>query len=378
MVQELNYQDVEFPVAIRHYGKIEKQNSINVNVFGYKDKQFYPIRVSKQTNEKVLNLLLITDGEKQHYILIKDFNRMMYHKTKHQHRKHFRMHCLQYFSTEKILAKHNCNYMVINGEQAIRMPNEVNMVQFKNHHKQMPVPFVIYADFETITEKVSGCQLDDAKSYTDKYQKHTGCSYGYRVVCCYDDAYSEPVQIYRGEDSIKTFMEQMLSEVQYCQKIISTKFNKPLQMTDEDEQQFKAAEECHICGKKYKETDIRVRNHCHITGQYSGSAHQDCNLKLKISPKEFTIPVIFHNLRGYDSHFIMQEIGSIGKSNNLSINCITKNMKKYMAFMLGKHLVFLERLAAKLPTDVFKYTGQVFQDEKLLLMKQKGVPYLFE
>ena len=378
MVQELNYQDVEFPVAIRHYGKIEKQNSINVNVFGYKDKQFYPIRVSKQTNEKVLNLLLITDGEKQHYILIKDFNRMMYHKTKHQHRKHFRMHCLQYFSTEKILAKHNCNYMVINGEQAIRMPKEVSMVQFKNHHKQMPVPFVIYADFETITEKVSGCQLDDAKSYTDKYQKHTGCSYGYRVVCCYDDAYSEPVQIYRGEDSIKTFMEQMLSEVQYCQKIISTKFNKPLQMTDEDEQQFKAAEECHICGKKYKETDIRVRNHCHITGQYSGSAHQDCNLKLKISPKEFTIPVIFHNLRGYDSHFIMQEIGSIGKSNNLSINCITKNMKKYMAFMLGKHLVFLERLAAKLPTDAFKYTGQVFQDEKLLLMKQKGVPYLFE
>ena len=378
MVQELNYQDVEFPVAIRHYGKIEKQNSINVNVFGYEDKQFYPIRVSKQTNEKVLNLLLITDGEKQHYILIKDFNRMMYHKTKHQHRKHFRMHCLQYFSTEKILAKHKCNYMVINGEQAIRMPKEVSMVQFKNHHKQMPVPFVIYADFETITEKVSGCQLDDAKSYTDKYQKHTGCSYGYRVVCCYDDAYSEPVQIYRGEDSIKTFMEQMLSEVQYCQKIISTKFNKPLQMTDEDEQQFKAAEECHICGKKYKETDIRVRNHCHITGQYRGSAHQDCNLKLKISPKEFTIPVIFHNLRGYDSHFIMQEIGSIGKSNNLSINCITKNMKKYMAFMLGKHLVFLERLAAKLPTDAFKYTGQVFQDEKLLLMKQKGVPYLFE
>ena len=378
MVQELNYQDVEFPVAIRHYGKIEKQNSINVNVFGYEDKQFYPIRVSKQTNEKVLNLLLITDGEKQHYILIKDFNRMMYHKTKHQHRKHFRMHCLQYFSTEKILAKHKCNYMVINGEQAIRMPKEVSMVQFKNHHKQMPVPFVIYADFETITEKVSGCQLDDAKSYTDKYQKHTGCSYGYRVVCCYDDAYSEPAQIYRGEDSIKTFMEQMLSEVQYCQKIISTKFNKPLQMTDEDEQQYKAAEECHICGKKYKETDIRVRNHCHITGQYRGSAHQDCNLKLKISPKEFTIPVIFHNLRGYDSHFIMQEIGSIGKSNNLSINCITKNMKKYMAFMLGKHLVFLERLAAKLPTDAFKYTGKVFQDEKLLLMKQKGVPYLFE
>ena len=79
------------------------------------------------------------------------------------------------------------------------------------------------------------------------------------------------------------------------------------------------------------------RDHCHITGQYRGSAHQNCNLKLRISPKEFKIPVIFHNLRGYDSHFIMQEIGSIGKSNNLDINCVPNNMEKYMAFMLGKH-----------------------------------------
>ena len=68
--------------------------TINVNVFGYEDRQFYPIYVSKQNNEKVRNLLLISDGEKQHYVLIKDFNRMMYNKTKHKERKHFSMHCL--------------------------------------------------------------------------------------------------------------------------------------------------------------------------------------------------------------------------------------------------------------------------------------------
>ena len=148
------------------------------------------------------------------------------------------------------------------------------------------------------------------------------------------------MQIYRGEDSTKKFMPQILSEVQYCQKIISTKLNKPLQMTDVEEQKFKVAKVYHICGNQYtwyKERDIRVRDHCHITGQYRGSAHQNCNLKLRISPKEFKIPVIFHNLRGYDSHFIMQDIGSIGKSNNLDINCIPNNMEKYMAFILGKH-----------------------------------------
>ena len=53
-------------------------------------------------------------------------------------------------------------------------------------------------------------------------------------------------------------------------------------MTNEEEQMFKSATECHICGQQYKETDIRVRDHCHITGQYRGSAHQDCNLMLPI------------------------------------------------------------------------------------------------
>ena len=114
---------------------------------------------------------------------------------------------------------------------------------------------------------------------------HTGCSYGYKVVCCYNDKYTKPVKIYRGEDSINKFMQQMLSEVQYCQKIISTKFKKPLNMTNEEEHMFKTAVECHICGQQYKETDIRVRDHCHITRQYRGSAHKDCNLRLRINAK---------------------------------------------------------------------------------------------
>ena len=184
----------------------------------------------------------------------------------------------------------------------------------------------------------------------------------------------------RGEEPVKKFMKEMLKEVQYCEKIIKTKFKKPLKMSSEDEQNFNAA------GKKYIKEDIRVRDHCHITGQYRGSAHEKCNLKLRISSEKFKLPVIFHNLRGYDSHFIMQEIGTIGKEYELYINCIPNNMEEYMAFMLGKHLVFLDsfqfmsssldRLSANLPKDKFKYTSKVFKKEKLELMTQKGVyPY---
>ena len=83
------------------------------------------------------------------------------------------------------------------------------------------------------------------------------------------------------------------------------------------------------------------------------------------------IPVIFHNLRGYDAHFIMQEIGKIGKEKNLGINCIPNNMERYIASMLGNTLVFLDsfqfvsssldRYAANLPEDKYKYTSEIFK-----------------
>ena len=117
------------------------------------------------------------------------------------------MYCLQYFSTDEILTKHKSNCMVINGQQAIQMPEPGSKIKFTNHQKQL-APFVIYADFEALTEnsKISGCEPNSVKSHTDKYQQHTSCGYGYKVVCCYDDKYSKPVKIYRGKNTISDFM----------------------------------------------------------------------------------------------------------------------------------------------------------------------------
>ena len=83
-----------------------------------------------------------------------------------------------------------------------------DMVYLKNYHIWLEVPFVIYADFEAINEKVQGCQPNNDESYTESYQKHRDCGYGYKVVCCYDDKYSKPAQIYRGENTVHKFMEK--------------------------------------------------------------------------------------------------------------------------------------------------------------------------
>ena len=396
-IEKLNYLGIEFPVNVKQYNKIERQNNIRINVFGYENKQPFPVYVSKEKFENQMNLLLITENENKHYVLIKNFNRFMYNQTKYQHKKHFCMFCLQCFSSERVLKNHKENCIQVNGKQAIKMPDEDNnILKYNNFHKQQAIPFVIYADFEAITEKVQGCMPSDGKSYTETYQERKDCSYGYKVVCCYDDKYTKQEQIYRGENAVYQFMEAMLEEVKYCKKVVKKSFNKPLRMTENDEEEFKKANECHMCEKKYTDKDIRVRDHCHITGKYRGSAHQECNLKLKIESDNIKIPVIFHNLRGYDSHFIMQQIGEIVKKHTyknkkgeyvqMNINDIPNNMEKYMAFMLSNLLTFidsfqfmsssLDRLVSNLPTEAFKYTNNRFKKEKLQLMKQKGVyPY---
>jgi len=145
--------------------------------------------------------------------------------------------CIVYnVSVKKVFSTNKTNCIVLNGEQAIKMPGKGKTIVFQNHHNQLPVPFVIYADFKAITEKVQGCRPNDDKSFTEAYQNHKDCSYGYKVVCCYDEKYTKPVQAYRGENAVYNFMERMLNEGNYCKKIIKNNFNKPLKMTDEDEE----------------------------------------------------------------------------------------------------------------------------------------------
>ena len=238
---------------------------------------------------------------------------------------------------------------------------------------------LVYADFEAITQKIDSCQPNDEKSYTERYQKHIDCGYSYKIVCCYDDKFSRPIQLHRGKNAVYKFLEAMLEEVDYCEKTKNEHFDQPMDLTNKDEENFQAATKCHICKKDFSEEDKRVRDHCHVTGKYRGAAHNKCNRNFRLTQK---IPVIFHNLRGYDSHFIMQEIGKFEKD----IKVIPNNLEKYMAFFLGKHLKFmdsfqfmsssLETLVKNVPLSDLKYTSQEFQDEKLELMKRKGVyPY---
>jgi len=86
---------------------------------------------------------------------------------------------------------------------------------------------VIYANFEAITQKIDNCQPNDENSFSEKYQKHKECGYGYKLVCCYDDKYSKPIQVYTGENVVYKFLEAM-PEVKYCNKTFKNHFIEPM------------------------------------------------------------------------------------------------------------------------------------------------------
>ena len=96
-------------------------------------------------------------------------------------------------------------------------------------------------------------------------------------------------------------------------------------LTKEQNVEFITAQECHICFKKFSPKDGKVRDHCHYTGKYRGTAHSSCNLRYRIPDY---IPVVFHNLAGYDAHLFIKELAK----HTSKIGVIAKNTENYISF----------------------------------------------
>ena len=125
--KKLNYTGVEFPVSKKDYCKIEDLNKIEVNVFCYENKTVFLVYLSDKEFSDCLDLLLISD----HYIYIKDFNRLMFNKTKNKSKKYFCKSCLQCFSCENVLEKHKEDCLLINGKQNVKL--EKGFIELKNY-----------------------------------------------------------------------------------------------------------------------------------------------------------------------------------------------------------------------------------------------------
>ena len=258
----------------------------------------------------------------EHYSVVKNLSRLISKQlSKGKYKKHTCIRCLNHFKTSESLETHLKLCQNHDHQHHVYPNGENNYVFFKQYQKIHRIPFVIYADFESFAEPV------DKKigKGTTQYLKHTPSGFCYTIKCMDESIYKGKTVIYTmkedGEDIGKKFVEYLENDLKEVYKILKTTI--PIRMTDQEEANLKNAKVCYVC-KEDLEND-RVRDHCHLTGKYRGAAHSICNIKMRVP--EF-VPVLFHNLEGYDSHLLIKSLGlSEGK-----IDCIPKTDEKYISF----------------------------------------------
>ena len=241
----------------------------------------------------------------------------------------------------------------------------------------------MYADFEFLLKDCdvgfdNDCFSYEEISFTKKYQDHIPCSFAYKVVCV-DNKFSKDVVLYKGKNAVFKFINCIFKEYGYCRSVMKKHLNKNLVMTAEQNEEFERCNICWICGKLIN-FDKKARDHCHIFGKCRGSACWKCNINLKITTK---VPVIFPNLKGYDSHLIFKELNKF----NCKISVIPNGLENYMSFTLNNNLVLIDSmlfLKSSLDKfvknlggdDYFRYLNEVFSGGNLELVKKKGIyPY---
>ena len=353
--EKYNWDGKEFPTKLKDICKFENNNDVNINVFSFdkrsgKQGRVYTLRLSKTNYEETVNLFLYDE----HYGVVKNLSRLTSSQlSKEGHKKHLRKRCLNHFKTPESLVKH-LKLCQNHDHQRHVYPNKDNKYAFfKQYQKMHRVPFVVYADFECFIKPVN----NKIGKGTVQYQKHEPSGFCYTIKCMEESVYKDKTVLYTakesGEDIGKEFVECLEGDLKEVYEILKTVV--PINMSEQEEESFKNATVCYTCGLKLR--NDRVRDHCHLTGKYRGAAHEKCNLRMR-TPK--FVPVLFHNLEGYDSHLFVK---SLGLSNG-EISCIPKTDEKYISF--SKQIVMETIIEEKSITD--KEGNEItFEEEKLKL-----------
>lgn len=280
------------------------------------------------------------------------------------------------------------------------MPNyDTRWIEFKNHEYQLKSPFIIYADSEAILKQLNHDErqrIFNKNCKTKAYQEHHMYSIAYYFKCEYDDSLSYYASSGNNIDCIKWFIKELEHIAEFAANILAQ--NEPMQLTADEERLCKDPNaKCSICGRKIYMDEKRARDHCHYSGKFRGVAHIMCNLKYQESR---IIPIVMHNLSGYDSHLFIKDLATEIKGD---VTIIPVNAERYISFTkvvwnsnLNKNireqirLKFIDscqfmaqplsKLASLIPSDKKHILNAVCQreysPEQISMLERKGIfPY---
>lgn len=345
---ELDFGQIQFPVLLCDISKFEDLNvTISINVYMYNEgkKTVHPVYLTKEVKKNHLHLLLLEKsivdnaeaggmslnqiGEcrvNMHYCWIKNLSALVSRQlSKNRQKKLFCDRCLNYFTVQEKLEAHKEDCFKQN-ECRIKMPTlKTKMLSFKNHRNQLKVPYIIYADIETLLKKPE--QKYCESQTTTAYQQHEVYSIGYYYKL--EPRTLNPKVVYkskRGPNCIEWFVKEMIEIAREVDTLLHQQ--KPMLFTPDDQNKHESAQECYICERPFNENETKDRDHCHFSGCYRGAAHKACNLNYQ---EQRYIPVVFHNLKNYDAHFIIKDFARVFKGK---IDVIPQNEERYISFSM--------------------------------------------
>ena len=233
-IDQYNWKDINFPSTSKDWKKFELNNEIALNIL-YVPHNTRKIQVaykSKQnlTCDKQVILLMITNGEKWHYITIKNLPGLLRGITSTHKEDFYCLNCFRSYRTRNKLEVHkniceNHNYC------NIEMPTkDNNIIKYNQGEKSIKLPFVIYADLECLLEKMSTCQNNLNKLSTTEINKHIPSGYSLFTHCSFDQTRNK-LNHYRGKDCKKKFCKDLR---EHATKIINYEKKKMIPLTTEE------------------------------------------------------------------------------------------------------------------------------------------------
>ena len=395
--ENYNTNMLTYPVSIDDIEEFEKKNNIPINVYQYKKDDrlnvLYFHKISSHNN--IIDLLLIKDEEKSHYVFIKNLNSLWKTTT---NSRNLCNKCLQSFSTEQAynfhIIKNKC--IDFNGEAIKILPKEgENITEFKRYNQCLMKPFVIYYDLESQLNVIT------EKNDLNHYQQHVAKNMGITLISRYPDLLKSEYIQFNGKDCIMDGLDYIMN-IKFKINDILKNTNYDITMSPENEINYKNCDKCWMCNNNFDNTNEdlkKVRDHDHLKKEdnFRGSACNKCNLQANF--KNYKLNILAHNAKNYDAHFIFQYIGKLnkireekGNSEKIQIKAIPLTDQKYLSFEVNGCVFLdsqqfmtwgLEKLINFLndskDNSLFKNFNEHYKnktDEQRNLLRQKGFfPY---
>ena len=212
-IDQYNWKEIDFPAHSKDWNKFASNNkSIALNIFYVshntgKIRHAYKSKYNLNRENQVI-ILKITDGEKGHSLAAKILSALFRGIAGNNNRYFYCLNFFKTYTTENKLKKHK-NICQNHDYCYVEMPEEGNKIlQYNQEEKSMKVPFIIYADLESLLEKINACYNNPEKSSTTKINKHKPSGYSLFTHCSFDTTKNK-LDYYRGKNCIKNFLSRL-------------------------------------------------------------------------------------------------------------------------------------------------------------------------